>query len=293
MFGTGEWASSASESTKPSWTSSSWRSGTYCRQMGSPGVWMRSTMAGEMRNSKFSAACRRRARSGKCSGPNLATSASSEAMLRLRSSCCQDSMRQILEIDHQVVAGGVVAREPGPLGVAAPLVEGAGGRVVGAGRRLDDDQSSPVRPQPVLDRAQQLGAEPLALPGGVDDDPIQVEGPLGPRRRPPARVPDEAVIRICAKETVVVVAREGVVEQLHGDGDLVRPEQAGGRREPLKRCALRVTDGTERAAHAPPWRPAPRGGRPRRSGVPAPRSPNRRPSPYGTGRRRRSDPDWG
>src|SRR2546429_5303820 len=32
MLGTGECASSASESTIPSCTSSSWRSGTYCRQ---------------------------------------------------------------------------------------------------------------------------------------------------------------------------------------------------------------------------------------------------------------------
>src|SRR3989449_4665847 len=142
MFGTGELASSASESTRPSCTSSSCTSGTYCRQMGSPGDLMRSTIAGEIRNSKFSAACRSRSRSGKCSAPNRATSASSEAMLCLRSSCCQDSMRQILEIDHQVVAGGVVARDPGRPGVAAPLVEGARGCVVSARRRLDDDQRS-------------------------------------------------------------------------------------------------------------------------------------------------------
>src|SRR3989449_3706246 len=107
-----------------------------------PGDLMRSTIAGEIRNSKFSAACRSRSRSGKCSAPNRATSASSEAMLCLRSSCCQDSMRQILEIDHQVVAGGVVARDSGRLGVAAPLVEGARGCVVSARRRLDDDQRS-------------------------------------------------------------------------------------------------------------------------------------------------------
>src|SRR6266566_3924678 len=157
MFGTGEWASSARESTRPSCTSSSCRSGTYWRQMGSPGDLMRSTMAGEIRNSKFSAASRSRSRSGKCSAPNLATSPSSEAMLCLRSTCCQDSMRQILEIDHQVVAGGVVAREPGRLGVAAPLVEGARGCVVGARRRLDDDQASGVRRQFLLDRLQQSG----------------------------------------------------------------------------------------------------------------------------------------
>src|SRR5260370_453347 len=130
--------------------------------MGSPGDLMRSTIAGEIRNSKSSAACRSRSRSGKCSAPNRATSASSEAMLCLRSSCCQDSMRQILEIDHQVVAGGVVPREPGRLGVAAPLVEGARGRVVSAGRRLDDDQSPPIRLQPVPARQREgLGTELL------------------------------------------------------------------------------------------------------------------------------------
>src|SRR4029077_4897931 len=100
-------------------------------------------------------------RSGKCFAPNLATSASSEAMLCLRSSCCQDSMRQILEIDHQVVAGGVIAREPGRLGVAAPLVEGARGSVVSARRRLDDDKASGVRRQFLLDSRQQSGAGSL------------------------------------------------------------------------------------------------------------------------------------
>src|SRR3989454_5585717 len=54
MFGTGEWASSARESTRPSCTSSSCRSGTYWRQMGSPGDLMRSTMAGEKQNLKIS-----------------------------------------------------------------------------------------------------------------------------------------------------------------------------------------------------------------------------------------------
>src|SRR2546423_15701786 len=159
MFGTGEWASSASESTNPSPTSSSCRSGTYCRQIGSPGDLIRSTMAGEMRNSKLSAACRKRSRSGNCSGPNLATSASSEARLFLRSSSCHDSMRQVLEIDHQIVAGGVVARDQRRAGVAASLVEGAGGPVVGAGGRLDDDQAPVIRHQSVFHGRQQLGAD--------------------------------------------------------------------------------------------------------------------------------------
>src|SRR5436305_7479511 len=232
MFGTGEWASSANESTRPSWTSSSCRSGTYCRQMGSPGDLMRSTIAGEIRNSKFSAACRSRSRSGKCSAPNLATRASSEAMPCLRSSCCQVSMRQVLEIDHQVVAGGVVAREPGRLGVAAPLVEGACGRVVGARRGLDDDQSSVVRRQLVLDRSQQLGADSFALSGRIHDDPVEIEGSDGTRGGAPAGVPDEVVARVGAREAIVVITREGVVEQPDGKGNSVGREPAVTRRWP-------------------------------------------------------------
>src|SRR5713101_2234557 len=308
MFGTGEWASSASESTKPSWTSSSWRSGTYCRQMGSPGVWMRSTMAGEMRNSKFSAACRRRARSGKCSGPNLATSASSEAMLRLRSSCCQDSMRQILEIDHQVVAGGVIAGDRRHPRVAASLIELARAGVVRAGRGLDDEEPSVVARELLLDRGQQLdparegqgvgtelltaveqqlGPDALALACRVDDDPVEVIGAFGAGCRTPAGVADQLVGAIRAQEAVVIVTRQAVVEQLRRDRDLRRPEQAGGRRELLKPCALRAADGTERGAHGQPWRPALRAARPRRYGAPARRNPSRPRAPCGTGRRRR------
>src|SRR2546428_4851690 len=221
MFGTGELATSGNESTSPSCTSSSCRSGTYCRQMGSPGDVMRSTMAGEIRNSKFSAARRSRSRSGTCSAPNLATSASSEAMLCLRSSCCQGSMRQILEIDHQIVARGVVAGEPGRLGVPAPLVEGAGGCVVGARRRLDDDESPVIVRQFCLDGPQQLGADATALASRIHDDPVEVERAGGTGCGAPAGVAHQLVARVRAEEAVVVVARERVVEQLHGDGDFV------------------------------------------------------------------------
>src|SRR2546427_2256444 len=217
MLGTGELASSARESTSPSCTSSSWTVGTYCRQIGSSGDSIRSTIAGAIRNSKFSAACRSRSISGKCSAPNLATSASSEAMLRLRSSCCQDSMRQILEIDAQVVAGGVVAGEPCRRSVPPPLVEGARGGVFGARRGLDDDQSSVIGRQLVLDRAQQMRADLLPLPRGVDDDPVEIEGSLGARRRAPTRVSHELVARIGAEEAIALVARERVVEQRYGD----------------------------------------------------------------------------
>src|SRR2546428_7850560 len=293
MLGTGEWASSASESTSPSCTSSSWRSGTYWRQIGSPGDLIRSTMAGAIRNSKFSAACRRRPRSGKCSAPNLATRASRDARLRLRSTACQDSMPQVLEVDHQVVARRVVARDRGDPPEPAPRV-GRGGRgVVLTRRRLDDNQPTAVDFQPLLDRGEQRGSDTTALPGCVHHDPVQVRRADRAGRRTPAGVADELVAVVRAEEAVVVVPLEARVEELHGCGDLLRPEHAGGRREPLKPCALRATDGTERAAHAPPWRPAPRGARPRRCAAPAPRNPSPPPGPCGTGRRRRSGPGWG
>src|SRR5207244_1299924 len=133
---------------------------------------MRSTMAGEILNSKFSAAWRSRSRSGKCSAPKRVTSASRDAMLRLRSSSCQDSMGQVLEIDHQDVAGGVVAREPGRLDVAAPLVKGARRRVLAARGGLDDDESSVIRRQCGLDGPQQLGTDSPTLASRIDDDPV-------------------------------------------------------------------------------------------------------------------------
>ena len=55
-------------------------------------------MAGEIRNSKLSAACRSRSSSGKCSAPNLAESASSEAMEFFLRTSCQVSMTTVLPL---------------------------------------------------------------------------------------------------------------------------------------------------------------------------------------------------
>src|SRR5947208_9951931 len=238
MLGTGEFASSANESTSPSWTSSSWRSGTYCRQIGSPGDLIRSTMAGEIRNSKFRAASRSRSRSGKCSGPNLATSASSVATLCLRSSSCQDAMRQVLDVHDQVVVGRVIARDSRGRGVAAPFVVPPGGRVSGAGRRLDDDQAAALGNELLLDGPQQQGPDSLALPRRVHHDPVEVVGPFRPRRGTPARVPDQPVTRVCAQEAVIVIPGQTPIQQLQGGRDLFPPEEARRRRQPLKPCAL-------------------------------------------------------
>src|SRR5882762_4051714 len=159
MLGTGEFASSSSESTRASWISSSCTVGTYCTQMGSPGDLIRSTIAGEIRNSKFSAACRRCAISPTCSAPNRAASASSEAMLFLRSSSCQVSSRQLLGIDHQVVTGRVVPRDGRDPGVAACFVKPAGRYVIGARAGLDDYEPSAVCGQPALDLTEQLRSD--------------------------------------------------------------------------------------------------------------------------------------
>src|SRR5438445_2919141 len=240
MLGTGEFASSASESTIPSCTSSSWRSGTYCRQIGSPGDLMRSTMAGEMRNSKFSAAWRRRPRSGKCSGPNRATRASSEARLWLRSRSCQDAIHQVLPVDHQVVGRSVIPPEPSRLRVPAPLVEAAGRRVVGARRRLDDNQPTAVGDQRLLDRGEEPRADALPLPGRIDDDPVQVVGALCSRGGPPAGVAHEVLARVRTQESVIVVPGEVIVEQLDRERDLLGAEETRRPGEPFKRCALRA-----------------------------------------------------
>src|SRR5205823_13254729 len=159
--------------------------------------------------------------------------------------------------------------------------------------RLDDDEPPVIRRELGLDGRQQLGADPLALPRGIDDDPVEVVGPGRPGRGAPAGIAHELIAGERAEKVILLVAVEGVVEQLHRDGDLVRPEQAGGRGELLKSCALGAADGTERAAHAPPWPPARRATPPRRCAVPARRSPTRRPEPWATGRRHRSGRGWG
>src|SRR5207253_10321870 len=150
-----------------------------------------------------------------------------------------------------------------------------------------------MRHQLVFHGRQQLGADPLALPRGIDDDPVEVVGSRRPGRGAPAGVAHELFAGERAEKTILLVAVEGIFEQLHRDGDLVRPEQAGGRGEPLKPCALGAADGTERAAHAPPWPPARRATPPRRCGAPARRSPTQRPWPYATDPLRRSSRGWG
>src|SRR5437867_4441401 len=290
MLGTGEFASSASESTSPSCTSSSCSVGTYCSQMGSPGDLMRSTIAGEMRNSKFSAACRRRAMSPTCSAPKRAAKASSDAMLLLRSSACQVSRCQILGIDHQVVTGCIVARDGRGSGVAACFVKPPRPLVVGARRGLHDNQSCVVRRESVFNFCEQLGPDSRALMTAIHDDPIEVVSRVCPRRRTPARVSHELIAFECTDELIVGVPSQTLIEQLDRGGDLLLAEEPGAPRQLLKLCAVRAPDGaqeTQRAAHARPWRLAPPAMPARRCDGSARHSPTRRPSPSVRGPRRR------
>src|SRR6266566_875795 len=240
MLGTGECASSASESTSPSWISSSCTVGTYWSQIGSPGDLMRSTIAGEMRNSKFSAACRRRAMSPTCSAPKRAANASSEAMLFLRSSSCQVSSSQILGIDHQVVTGRVVPRDGRGPGVPACFVKPARRCVIGARAGLDDDEPSAVCCQPALHLTEHLRSDSGALANAVDHNPVQIARRDGPRRRTPACVTDQLIVFERADELIVVVSCQALVEQLDRGGDLLRAEEARATRQLLKPCAVRV-----------------------------------------------------
>src|SRR5436309_299327 len=292
MLGTGEFASSASESTSPSWISNSCTVGTYCSQIGSPGDLMRSTIAGEMRNSKFSAACRRRAMSPTCSAPKRAANASSEAMPFLRSSSCQVSSSQILGIDHQVVTGRVVPRDGRGPGVAACFVKPARRCVIGARAGLDDYEPPAVSRQPALDLTEQLRSDSTALASPIYDNPIQIARRLCPWGRAPARVPNQLIALERADKLIVVISGQTVVEQLDRGGDLLLAEEARATRQLLKPCAVRAPDGAQRAAHARPSFPGPLAARSRRCGGSAPSSPIPRPSPCATGPPRRSDRDW-
>src|SRR6266852_6101917 len=264
MLGTGEFASSASESTSPSWISSSCTVGTYCSQIGSPGDLIKSTIAGEMRNSKFPAACRRRAMSPTCSAPKRAANASSEAMLFLRSSSCQVSSSQILGIDHQVVTRRVVRRDGRGPGVAACFVKPARGCVIGARAGLNHNQSCVVRRESLLHLGEQLGANPSPLVLAAHDDPVKIVRCFRTRRRPPAGVADQSIGFERADELIVAVTGQALVKQLDRGGDLLLTEETRRPRQLLKPCAVRAPDGAQRAAHARPSFPGPLAARSRR-----------------------------
>src|SRR5258708_9394613 len=205
----------------PSWTSSSCTVGTYWRQIGSSGAWIRSTIAGEIRNSKFAAAWCSLGISGKWSGPNRAASCSSDVRLRLRSSSCQVSIRQILEIDHQVVTGRVVAREGGGPGVAAAFVKAAR-RLVGRARgRFDDDEAAAIGDQLRLHRPQKLPADAVAPPLRIHGHPIQILRPARSRRPPPTSPTPQRRVVVRTEEAVVLVPCQRLVEQLERGRDLL------------------------------------------------------------------------
>src|SRR5688572_96402 len=264
--------------------------------MGSPGLLMRSTIAGEIRNSKFSAAWRSRAMSATCSSPNRSASASSEAMLLLRSSSCQVSIRQILGIDHQIVTGRVIPRDGCGPGVAACLVKPPRGLVVRPRACFYDHEPRAVRPKPRLHFAQQLRSDTGALALACDDDPVQVPCGFRAGRGAPAGITLKlfSLPLERADEPIVVAAAfpQARVEQLDRGSDLFLAEETGPARQLLKPCAVRAPDGAQRAAHGRPSLPAPVAARLRRCGGSARRTPTPPPSPCATARRRLSGRDW-
>src|SRR6266576_5719179 len=211
--------------------------------MGSPGVWIKSTIAGEMRNSKFSAACRSRSISPTCSGPKRSASASSDVMLLLRSSSCQVSIRQILGKDHEIVTRRVVRRDGRGSGVAACFVKASRRSVIGARRGLHDHEPPAVSPQPMLHLSQELRTHAGVLALAVHDDPVEIASRLRARGRAPARVTDQVIAVERAEELIVLVAVEGLVQQLDRGRDLLLAEETGRPRQLLKPCAVRVPDG--------------------------------------------------
>src|SRR5215212_5485991 len=226
MLGTGLSASSLSESTMPSRMSSSSTVGTYCRQIGSSGDLIRSTIAGEIRNSKFSAACRSRSRSGKCSGPNLAASRSSDRIELLLSTSCQVSMTlpippvESLNVHHLVVARRVEVGDPRGRAIAARLVEPTRGCIVRPAGCRDHDEAGDTL-QPVFHRMQQGGADASAVQRGVDRHPVEIEGAKGAGGGPPADPAGQASLVLGTEGEVVGGTGHRAVEDLEGHRDLV------------------------------------------------------------------------
>src|SRR5262245_5489255 len=122
---------------------------------------------------------------------------------------------------------------------------------------------------------------------GIDHDPVEITGGDGPRRWPPARIPDETIAVERADELILLVPVQGFIQQLDRGRDLLLAEEAGGPRQLVKPSAVRAPDGAQRAAHARPSFPAPPAARSPRCGGSARRTPNPRPSPSGTDRRHR------
>ncbi len=90
----------------------------------------------------------------------------------------------------------------------------------------------------------------MSLPGRIDHDPVEIVSPFGPRRRPPAGVSDQLIAVKRADESVVVVARQALVEQLDRGRDLFIAEETGRPRQLLKPCAVRAPDGPQVAQGA-------------------------------------------
>src|SRR5688500_435947 len=243
MLGTGLSASSLSESTTPSTTSSSSTDGTYWRQIGSLGDLIRSAIAGEMRNSKFSAAIRSRSRSGKCSGPNRAASDSSELIEFLRSTSCQVSMmlpallgdlprNERLHVHDLVVARRIEVRDGGDAAISSCFIEGPGAGVLGPARGFHDDQAGEAG-EPALHFRHEPAADAGAVARGIDGKPVHVPGADGAGRGTPADPPGDAALHFGDERGVRRIAAGGRVQHLEGHEHLVGAEQARGPGDPL------------------------------------------------------------
>src|SRR5689334_5901441 len=262
MLGTGLSASSFNESTIPSTTSSSATLGTYCVQIGSPGDLISSTMAGEIRNSKFSAACLRRSSSGKFSAPNLWASASSEAMeFFLRTSCQVSAMEPPvlpaypLHQDHLIIARCIEIRDGGYRRVAPSLVERAGCRVIGPSRCVDDDEPGDSL-QPSLHLLKKPSPDAGALHCGIDSHPVEIVGTQGAWSGSPAYPPHQPGVELSAKHLVGVGNRaDGGVEDFERHRYLIVAEPPHRTSDfldaaPVGGCEVAETRGDEGAAQA-------------------------------------------
>src|SRR5258708_38382107 len=89
----------------------------------------------------------------------------------------------VVAMDDFVVRETVEILDPGDLVVTAAFIEPDRWCVAFLRRRFDQEHAPALPPDLILDETQQELADSLALLPRIDRDPVEVENPLGVRRR--------------------------------------------------------------------------------------------------------------
>src|SRR3569623_3610089 len=228
MLGTGESASSSSESTTPSTISSSRTGGTYWFDFGSPTSLICSSAAGVMRTWNASNAGRS-ASTSITSWPNFSASFSRESTLPSRRTFCHSLMasllaganRQQLRENHPVIVHCIKPAHACTFHVSDARVEVTRLLVRCAGGRFRHAQPRPAPLQERLHRAHERAPVAATLRARIHGDPVQLVAAIRAGRRPPARIALARALGIeNAHELIGLRRPHSLVEQLARDVDL-------------------------------------------------------------------------